>query len=46
MNWLFVYVQVDLHVDSEFSNQLKPDHVEKQFSMDMESKTHFNTQVQ
>ncbi|KAG1950368.1 hypoxia inducible factor 1 subunit alpha a isoform X2 [Pimephales promelas] len=36
--------QVDLHVDSEFSNQLKPDHVEKLFSMDMESKTHFNTQ--
>ncbi|XP_067242605.1 hypoxia inducible factor 1 subunit alpha a isoform X2 [Chanodichthys erythropterus] len=36
--------QVDLPVDSELSDQLKPDHVERLFSMDMESKTHFNTQ--
>lgn len=46
MNGLFVYAQVDLPVDSELSDQLKPDHVERLFSMDMESKTHFNTQVQ
>ncbi|NP_001295488.1 hypoxia inducible factor 1 subunit alpha a [Danio rerio] len=31
--------QVDLPVDSELCDQLKPDHVEKHFSMDIESKT-------
>nr|WLF82681.1 hypoxia-inducible factor 1 alpha A [Tor putitora] len=36
--------QVDLPVDSELSEQLKPDHVERLFSMDIESKTPFNTQ--
>ncbi|KAK2896853.1 hypothetical protein QQF64_005559 [Cirrhinus molitorella] len=36
--------QVDLHVDPELSDQLKPDHVERLFSMDIESKTPFNTQ--
>uniref|UniRef100_A0A8C1KU90 Hypoxia-inducible factor 1-alpha n=1 Tax=Cyprinus carpio TaxID=7962 RepID=A0A8C1KU90_CYPCA len=36
--------QVDLPVDSELSDQLKPDHVERLFSMDIESKTPFNTQ--
>uniref|UniRef100_A0A8C1TWA9 Hypoxia-inducible factor 1-alpha n=1 Tax=Cyprinus carpio TaxID=7962 RepID=A0A8C1TWA9_CYPCA len=35
---------VDLPVDSELSDQLKPDHVERLFSMDIESKTPFNTQ--
>lgn len=45
LDWLFVYVQVDLLVDSELSDQLKPDHVERLFSMDIESKTSFNTQV-
>uniref|UniRef100_A0A8C1J0F0 Hypoxia-inducible factor 1-alpha n=1 Tax=Cyprinus carpio TaxID=7962 RepID=A0A8C1J0F0_CYPCA len=38
--------QVDLPVDTELSDQLKPDQVEKLFSMDIESKTSFNTQVQ
>ncbi|KTF74845.1 hypothetical protein cypCar_00019722 [Cyprinus carpio] len=36
--------QVDLPVDTELSDQLKPDQVEKLFSMDIESKTSFNTQ--
>ncbi|XP_059373297.1 hypoxia-inducible factor 1-alpha-like [Carassius carassius] len=36
--------QVDLPVDSELSDHLKPDHVERLFSMDIESKTPFNTQ--
>nr|AJG42177.1 hypoxia-inducible factor 1 alpha A [Gymnodiptychus pachycheilus] len=36
--------QVDFPVDSELSDQLKPDQVERLFSMDIESKTHFNTQ--
>uniref|UniRef100_A0A671LWZ0 Hypoxia-inducible factor 1-alpha n=1 Tax=Sinocyclocheilus anshuiensis TaxID=1608454 RepID=A0A671LWZ0_9TELE len=36
--------QVDLLVDSELSDQLKPDHVERLFSMDIEAKTPFNTQ--
>uniref|UniRef100_A0A8C2F983 Hypoxia-inducible factor 1-alpha n=1 Tax=Cyprinus carpio TaxID=7962 RepID=A0A8C2F983_CYPCA len=36
--------QVDLPVDSELSDQLKPDHVERLFTMDIESKTPFNTQ--
>ncbi|XP_050982405.1 hypoxia inducible factor 1 subunit alpha a [Labeo rohita] len=36
--------QVDLPVDSELGDQLKPDHVERIFSMDIESKTPFNTQ--
>uniref|UniRef100_A0A8C1J107 Hypoxia-inducible factor 1-alpha n=1 Tax=Cyprinus carpio TaxID=7962 RepID=A0A8C1J107_CYPCA len=35
---------VDLPVDTELSDQLKPDQVEKLFSMDIESKTSFNTQ--
>uniref|UniRef100_A0A8C1DEQ8 Hypoxia-inducible factor 1-alpha n=1 Tax=Cyprinus carpio carpio TaxID=630221 RepID=A0A8C1DEQ8_CYPCA len=35
---------VDLPVDSELSDQLKPDHVERLFTMDIESKTPFNTQ--
>uniref|UniRef100_A0A8C2FQJ1 Hypoxia-inducible factor 1-alpha n=1 Tax=Cyprinus carpio TaxID=7962 RepID=A0A8C2FQJ1_CYPCA len=38
--------QVDLPVDTVLSDQLKPDQVEKLFSMDIESKTSFNTQVQ
>ncbi|XP_073689974.1 hypoxia inducible factor 1 subunit alpha a [Garra rufa] len=36
--------QVDLPVDSELSDQLKPDHVERLFSMDIESKIPYNTQ--
>uniref|UniRef100_A0A671LRP6 Hypoxia-inducible factor 1-alpha n=1 Tax=Sinocyclocheilus anshuiensis TaxID=1608454 RepID=A0A671LRP6_9TELE len=44
LDWLFVHVQVDLLVDSELSDQLKPDHVERLFSMDIEAKTPFNTQ--
>uniref|UniRef100_A0A8C2FU32 Hypoxia-inducible factor 1-alpha n=1 Tax=Cyprinus carpio TaxID=7962 RepID=A0A8C2FU32_CYPCA len=36
--------QVDLPVDTVLSDQLKPDQVEKLFSMDIESKTSFNTQ--
>uniref|UniRef100_A0A8C1KTI4 Hypoxia-inducible factor 1-alpha n=1 Tax=Cyprinus carpio TaxID=7962 RepID=A0A8C1KTI4_CYPCA len=44
LDWLFVHIQVDLPVDSELSDQLKPDHVERLFSMDIESKTPFNTQ--
>uniref|UniRef100_A0A673GQ52 Hypoxia-inducible factor 1-alpha n=1 Tax=Sinocyclocheilus rhinocerous TaxID=307959 RepID=A0A673GQ52_9TELE len=35
---------VDLPVDSELSDQLKTGHVERLFSMDIESKTPFNTQ--
>uniref|UniRef100_A0A8C2F6Z9 Hypoxia-inducible factor 1-alpha n=1 Tax=Cyprinus carpio TaxID=7962 RepID=A0A8C2F6Z9_CYPCA len=44
LDWLFVHIQVDLPVDSELSDQLKPDHVERLFTMDIESKTPFNTQ--
>lgn len=36
----------DLPMDSEFSDQLKPDQVEKLFSMDLEPKTPFNIQVE
>ncbi|XP_052429483.1 hypoxia-inducible factor 1-alpha [Carassius gibelio] len=36
--------QVNLPLDSELSEQLKPDHVERLFSMDIDSKTPFNTQ--